>query len=179
MLSALAQENLVSVCLSVTSLNQEVSRKLEPRTSAPLARLKAIEELAKAGIPVGINIAPVIPGLTDHEIPAILKACAEAGAQSAGFVPLRLPYSVKDLFAAWLEQHFPDRKNKVLGAILDIRDGKLNDSDFGSRMRGEGARADQMANSFKLFRKKYGLDKGHNELDASLFQRRGDQLSLL
>jgi len=106
----LAKYDCVSTCLSVTTLNEELGRKLEPRTSAPRARLKAIEKLAKAGIPVAVNVAPVIPGLTDHEMPAILKAAHEAGASSAGFTPVRLPSTVQPVFVEWLEQHFPERK---------------------------------------------------------------------
>src|SRR5438094_817178 len=110
---------------------------LEPRTAQPAARLRAIAELTKAGIPAGVMVAPVIPGLTDHELPGIIKAAAEAGAQFAGMVPLRLPYAVKNLFVRWLEEHLPARKEKVLTQIRAMRGGKLNESQFGKRMQGE------------------------------------------
>src|SRR5690606_25988753 len=110
LLSEMAKENRVQVCLSVTSLDSKMAAKLEPRTSTPLARLKAIEELSRAEIPVTVNMAPIIPGLTDHEIPSLLKAVAEAGALSASYTTVRLPFSVKEHFEIWLEKHFPDRK---------------------------------------------------------------------
>lgn len=176
LLSEMAKENRVNVCLSITTLDADLARKLEPRTSTPQARLNAVENLSKAGIPVSVNMAPVIPGLTDHEIPSVLKAASEAGALAAGYTPLRLPHSVKDLFTEWLESHYPNRKMKVLRAIEDIRDGRLNDSDFGQRMKGTGQRAESMAKVFRLFQKKFGLDKEVPPLNTALFQRPGDQL---
>ena len=158
-LSELARDNLVRVCLSVTSLDANLIKKLEPRSSAPMARLKAIEYLSKAGISVSVNVAPVIPGLTDQEIPSILRASAEAGAKSAGMTLVRLPYSVKDHFADWLERHFPERKNRVLHTIQGMRAGKLNNSEFGARMRGNGKRALQITETFKIFRRKYALNQ--------------------
>src|SRR5437867_9300522 len=113
------------------------------RTAAPVARLGAVAELTTAGSPTGVFVAPLIPGLTDHELPAIVKAAAEAGARFAGMVPLRLPLGVAELFVQWLERHFPDRKEKVLARIRDMRGGKLNESQFGKRMRGEGVYAKQ------------------------------------
>lgn len=172
----MARENRVSICISLTTLDADLARKLEPRTSTPRARLSAIEVLSKAGVPVSINMAPIIPGLTDHEIPTLLKAASEAGAVSAGYVPVRLPYSVKDHFSEWLETHYPNRKNKVLRAIEDFRDGKLNDSNFGSRMQGMGKRAEHIANTFRIFKKKFELNKEAPPLNTSLFQRPGDQL---
>jgi DNA repair photolyase len=132
---------------------------MEPRASTPGLRLRAIEACAKAGIPVNVMIGPVLPGLTEHEIPAILKSAAEAGAGSAGYTMLRLPYGVKDLFQTWLREHYPDRADKILNRIRSIRDGKLNDGEFGSRMRGEGFFAEQIAQIFDLSRKRYGLTK--------------------
>src|SRR5439155_5868655 len=123
---------------SVTTLDADLARKMEPRAATPVARLRAIEELRKAGVPVGVMVAPVIPGLTDHEAPAILRAAADAGAMAAYYVVLRLPLGVKDLFADWLDRHFPGRGEKVLGRIRGARGGRLNDPRFGSRMRGEG-----------------------------------------
>src|SRR5699024_1908651 len=129
-LSELAKYDASFVTLSVTTLDRELARKMEPRTSQPHRRLDAIKALSDAGIPVGVNVAPVIPGLTDHECTDILKAAGEAGASYACYTILRLPYNVKDLFRNWLEQHFPDRKEKVLSRIRAMRDGKLNDSEF-------------------------------------------------
>lgn len=178
-LAELAQEGLVKVFLSITTLDKELSRVLEPRTSIPEARLKAIEVLAGAGVPVGVNVAPMIPGLTDHELPNILKAAAEAGAQWSGYTLLRLPYSVSTLFIEWLEEHRPLAKDKVIHYIQDLRNGKMNSADFSDRMSGQGPRAEQLAQMFTIFSKKYGLNKKHLHLRTDLFQRPGDQLSLL
>ena len=167
----------VMLMISVTSLNAELIRKLEPRTSHPLARLKAIEALANAGIPVGVNVAPCIPGLTDHEMPMILKAAKDAGATMAGYTALRLPSSVLPIFEEWLEVHQPLRKEKVLNSVRDIRGGKLNSAEFGSRMRGEGPRADQMAQLFKLYTRKYELNMKDFNLSTAHFQRPGDQMT--
>ncbi len=175
-LKELAKDNLVFVLLSITTLDSELGRVLEPRTSSPQARPKAIEELALVGIPVGVNIAPVIPGLTDHEIPSILKAAYEAGARSAGYVPLRLPYSVADLFSEWLEKHRPDAKNKVLNSVRDLREGKLNDPNFETRMHGTGPRAEQISQMFNLFYKKYGFAENYISLTTEHFRRPGEQL---
>src|SRR5437763_1012273 len=136
-LADLAKLNAAIVFLSVTTLDASLTAKLEPRTSVPARRLAAIETLAKAGVPVGVLTAPVIPGLTDHELPAILAAAANAGAKYAGFVPLRLPGAVAPLFERWLADHFPDRKDKILNRVRSIRGGKLNDPNFGSRMHGQ------------------------------------------
>lgn len=169
----------VVIYISITTLNPDLCKILEPRTSMPELKLKAIQGLAQAGVPVGVNVAPVIPGLTDHEMPAILKAAAEAGARWAGYVPVRLPYSVAPLFTEWLEVHFPDKKNKVLNAIRSMRDGKLNDPNFGSRMSGEGPRADNISNVFDLFTKKYNLNSVRAKLSRDSFRKivRTDQLS--
>ncbi|MBY0469922.1 PA0069 family radical SAM protein [bacterium] len=176
-LKDLAEHRCAQVYFSITTLDAEMARKLEPRTSTPQSKLIAMETLAKAGVPVGVNIAPVIPGLTDHEMPAILKAASEAGARRAGFIPVRLPYSVKDLFAEWLETNFPDRKNKVLNAIRSIRDGELNNPEFGSRMQGSGPRADQIHALFDLFTKKHGINQSEEEvLSTENFRRPGEQL---
>jgi DNA repair photolyase len=144
---------------------------MEPRTSVPTARLRAIEKLAKAGIPVGTMVAPVIPGLTDHEMPAILKAVANAGGKRAGYVPLRLPYVLDDLFSNWLQDHFPDRKEKVLNRIREIRGGKLNNSDFGSRMRGEGVYAENLKAMFDLYAKKEKLNESRTNLTSEHFKK--------
>jgi len=176
-LKQMAEYNGAVVYLSVTSLNPEVTRILEPRTSLPHARLKAIEELAKAGIPVGVNVAPVIPGLTDHEMPSILKAAAEAGAKYAGYTPVRLPSTVAPLFEEWLNVHHPDRKNKIITAIRSMRDGKLNDPNFGSRMQGTGPRADLLSETFHLFSKKYNFNNKFFSLSNESFRKVTDQMS--
>ncbi|RYZ78787.1 MAG: PA0069 family radical SAM protein, partial [Proteobacteria bacterium] len=176
LLKEMASWNGAMVFLSITSLDPDLIRVLEPRTSHPVSRLKAIEELAKAGVHVGVNVAPVIPGLTDHEMPAILKAAADAGAVSAGYTPVRLPLAVSPLFEEWLEVHRPLKKEKVLGLIRDVRGGKLNDANFGSRMRGEGAVADSLNQMFRLYTRKFGLNEKKISLSCEHFHRPGDQL---
>jgi DNA repair photolyase len=174
----MAEYNGVIVFLSITSLNPDLIRVMEPRTSLPELRLRAIEELAQAGVPVGVNAAPLIPGLTDHELPAILKAASEAGARYAGYTPVRLPLSVGPLFSEWLEVHAPDKKNKVLNSIRSIRDGQMNDANFGSRMQGKGVRADALHEIFDLFTKKYGLNRMEMNLSSASFRKVTDQLTL-
>ncbi|MBX3021416.1 MAG: PA0069 family radical SAM protein [Bdellovibrionales bacterium] len=179
LLKELAALNATWVTLSITTLDDDLCASLEPRTSRPRARLQAIEQLATAGIPVSVNVAPCIPGLTDHEMPEILKAAADAGARGAGFVPIRLPLAVTPLFEEWLEVNRPLRKEKVLANIRDMRGGKLNDGEFGSRMRGQGAIAANMRQMFELYCRKYGLNRGERwQLDSSHFCRPGDQLTL-
>lgn len=180
LLGELARHQAALVVISITTLDPDLARRMEPRTSTPARRLEAIETLARAGIPAGVNVAPVIPGLTDHEIPAILKAAARAGARSAGYTMLRLPYAVKELFQEWLTTHFPGRREKVLQRVLDVRGGKLNDPRFGSRMRGEGIYAEQIEALFKLSRRKAGLPEEGPELSTAAFRRPspGGQLEL-
>ncbi|HEY3787288.1 MAG TPA: PA0069 family radical SAM protein [Urbifossiella sp.] len=170
-LGELARYDAACAFVSVTSLDPELARILEPRASAPAARLRAIRELRSAGVPVGAMLAPMIPGLNDHEAPAILKAVAEAGAMSAYYVVLRLPHGLKDLFTDWLTRHFPERVDKVLGRIRDTRGGELNDSRFGSRMRGEGLWAETFNQLFHVSRKKVGLDKPMPRLSREHFRR--------
>lgn len=177
LLKQLAEFNAVSVWLSVTTLDETLCASLEPRTSRPQARLEAIRKLAEAGIPVGVNVAPVIAGLTDHELPAILKAASEAGAKWAGFTPLRLPSSVQPVFVDWIERTRPDRASKILTAQKDLRGGNLNDPRFGSRMQGEGPRADALANLFEIYARKYGFNQTRLKITAEHFQRPGDQLT--
>jgi DNA repair photolyase len=150
LLCELAKYNAVAVNLSVTSLDPNMQRVLEPRTSSPQARLDAIRQLRAANIPVGVMVAPIIPGLTDHEIPKILDACAKAGAQFAGYTIVRLPWAVAPLFEHWLEEHFPDRKDKVLGRIRHLRGNQLNNSQWHTRMTGEGIFAEQIASLFRV-----------------------------
>jgi len=178
-LSELARYQCAGVTISLTTLDPQLSSVMEPRASPPARRLAAIRALAEAGIPVGYLQAPMIPGLTDSEAPAIAQAAAKAGASFAGYVALRLPFAVKSLFEQWLEQHFPDRKEKVLNHIRAIRGGKLNDPNFKSRMKGEGIFAQQMAELFQLACKKAGINKRWPELTTKHFHRPGaSQLNL-
>jgi DNA repair photolyase len=178
-LSELAKQNAVSVCISVTTLDSDLRKVMEPRTSPPEARLAAISKLAEAGIPVNVLVAPIIPGLTDHEIPRILKAAADAGASSAGFTIVRLPYANTSLFEKWLETHFPDRKDKVLNRIRAMRGGKLYDAQWGKRMSGEGIFASQIEAMFDVAYRKAGFKDDRSELSVASFRRPGGaQLSL-
>jgi DNA repair photolyase len=179
LLAELARHHAVGALLSITTLDSELRNVMEPRTSPPAARLAAIRELAAAGIPVGVNVAPIIPGLTDHETPAILKAAAEAGATSAGYTVVRLPYAVAPLFEKWLETHFPDRKEKVLNRLRAMRGGKLYDATWGKRFSGEGIFAEQIAQMFEVARRKAGIKNEGGELSTTAFRRAGGtQLSL-
>jgi DNA repair photolyase len=177
-MARLAKHNAAMAFVSVTSLDVELQRILEPRASAPAARLRAIRELRDAGVPVGVMVAPIIPGLTDHEAPAILDAVAKAGALSASYVVLRLPLGVKDLFTDWLSRHFPDRVDKVLGRIRETRGGELNDSRFGVRMTGEGLWAETFHRLFTVARAKAGLSDRMPPLTAEHFRRPAAQLTL-
>ena len=172
-LQQLAAHQAVTVYLSINSLDGELARKLEPRASLPQQRLAAVEALAKAGIPVGVLVAPIIPALNDYEIPAVLAAAKAAGAGSAGMVILRLPLTVSPIFEQWLEQNFPEKKEKVLGRIRAIRGGKLNDARFGSRMRGEGIFADQITQMFEVARRKAGISERGAQLSVAAFRRPG------
>lgn len=178
-LKEMATQQLAHVVMSITTLDKEIARTMEPRASTPDRRVKAVEELTAAGIPVSVNMAPIVPGLTDHEIPALLKRAAEAGALRANYTMLRLPYGVKDLFETWLEEHFPTRKQKVLNRLRDIRGGKLYDAKFGSRMRGEGIFADHIEQMFDNARERYGLNKPSRPLSTAHFTRNEPQFKLL
>jgi DNA repair photolyase len=180
-LSNLARFNAVAVFVSLTTLDADLRKVMEPRTSPPAARLAAIRALCRAGIPTGVLIAPVIPGLTDHEIPTLVAAAVEAGARFAGTVTLRLPYAVKDLFERWLETHFPLKKDKVLERIRAIRHGKLSESEYGVRMRGHGIFADQIDNLFEVACRKAGILGNSPDLSTASFRVPGrqEQLSLL
>ena len=169
----------IGINLSITTLDAELCRHMEPRTSHPLKKLKAVEELAKVGIPVGIMMGPILPGLTDHEIPAILKSAADAGAQNANYTMLRLPYGVKDLFHDWVYEHYPNRAGKILNRMREMYEGKLYNAEFGTRMRGRGIFAQQIANMFSLYKKKYNLNRPF-KLSTSGFDKtaRDAQLSL-
>jgi DNA repair photolyase len=170
LLGEMAALNLVMVALSITSLDQSLTRVLEPRTSAPAARLRAVSELTAAGVPVLVMMAPLIPGLTDDEMSAILEAAAAHGAVSAAYTMLRLPLTVRPVFLDWLEQHAPTKKQRVENLLRWIRDGGLNDAQFGVRMRGTGVMADQIDQLFGMLKKKFKLDRSIPPLDTSAFR---------
>ena len=179
LLSQLAKFDCVGVTISLSTLNAKLAASMEPRASRPERRLDAIRQLADAGVPVGYLQAPMIPGLTDAEAPAIALAAASAGATFSGYVALRLPFAVKELFEQWLTQHYPEKKDKVLNRVREIRGGKLNDPNFKSRMRGEGKFAEQMAALFQLARKKSGITERWPKLTTEHFRRpEKDQLRL-
>ncbi|MDQ3829186.1 MAG: PA0069 family radical SAM protein [Candidatus Tectomicrobia bacterium] len=179
LLGELARHGAARVFLSVTTLDGHLGRVLEPRASHPGRRLAAIEALSQAGVPTGVLVAPVIPGLTDHELPSIIASAAQAGARSAGYVTVRLPHGVGPLFERWLAQHFPERKDKVLQRIRAIRGGKLNDPRFSSRMRGEGVFAAQIESLFALACRKAGINGRGPSLSSAAFRvPSGAQLSL-
>jgi DNA repair photolyase len=170
LLAAMAADRLAMVFVSVTSLDAELARKLEPRAAAPHRRLQVIEQLSAAGIPVGAMVAPIIPGLNDQQLEAIVATVAKAGARSASYVLLRLPHEIKDLFEAWLDAHAPLRKDHVLSLVRQCRGGRLNDSAFGQRMRGEGAYAQLIARRFAIARRKAGLEPTDRSLRTDLFE---------
>jgi DNA repair photolyase len=173
LLRELASHQAAMVHLSVNSLDSELARRLEPRAASPRLRLAAIEALSKAGVPVGVLVAPVIPALNDHEIPAVLAAAKSAGAGWAGTEILRLPLTVAPVFEKWVDQTFPEKKDKIFGRIRAIRGGKLNDPRFGSRMRGEGIFAEQISRMFHVARKKVGLAENSPVLSTAAFRRPG------
>jgi DNA repair photolyase len=177
-LSELARHDGALVYLSITTLDPAIARTMEPRASTPDMRLDAVRQLAAAGIPVGVMVAPVVPAITDHEMPRILAAAAEAGAGSAGYTVLRLPWAVSPLFQQWLEEHYPDRKEKVLSRIRDLRDGKLYDATWGVRGKGTGVFADQIGQIFEVAARKAGLNRRSFELSTASFRRVTAQGSL-
>jgi DNA repair photolyase len=172
LLQDLARDRLVSVMVSITSLDARIKRTLEPRAAAPQARLKVIEQLAAAGVPVGVLVAPVIPALTDHETEQILEAAHTAGASSAGYVLLRLPHEVKDLFREWLAEHYPERAKHVMSLINQLRGGRDYQSDFGTRMVGTGVFAQLLRTRFEVARRRLGLEDAEHrhELRTDLFR---------
>jgi DNA repair photolyase len=183
LLGELARHRAAGVMVSVTTLDTELAGVLEPRTTRPEGRLEAIRTLTEAGIPTGVMIAPVIPGLTEHEIPAILAAAHRAGARHAGYILLRLPMEVAGLFEEWLDRHRPAAKEKVLGRIRATRNGRLNDSRFGSRMRGEGPIADLIRQVFYVNCRHLGLNERPWPVSPAAFRRpslasQGQQLRL-
>lgn len=180
-LASMAERRLASVAISVTTLDRHLANKLEPRAPTPARRLAALKELAAAGVPTTVMTAPIIPALNDAEMESILEEAASLGVRGAGYVLLRLPLEIKDLFVEWLEAHAPDRAKRVLSLIRQARAGKLNDPNFGSRFRGEGAYAELIDTRFRVACTRFGLNKRDWKLDTSRFSpppRVGDQLAL-
>jgi DNA repair photolyase len=179
LLAELARFQCAAVYVSVTTLDADLAGKLEPRAARPEHRLRAIRLLAAAGIPVGVMVAPVIPGLTDHEMPSILDAAAAAGAKRAGYVLMRLPFAVKDVFQKWLDDHAPSKKARILDRVRVLRGGKLNVSEWGTRMRGEGIFADQLSDLFEVASRRAGFNPVRTALSTAHFRRPGgEQLTL-
>jgi DNA repair photolyase len=182
LLAPMAREHLARVAVSVTTLDRDLARRLEPRAAAPGRRLEAIRELSAAGVPTAVMVAPIIPALTDHEIETILRAAAAAGASSAGYVLLRLPHEVKELFGDWLSAHAPERAGHVLSLVRQCRSGRLYDATFGRRMRGEGPYAELIERRFAAAKRRLGLGAGSTALRTDLFAPPGGndrQLRLL
>jgi DNA repair photolyase len=171
LLAELASHGAAAVNVSITTLDPELQRRMEPRTSTPARRLAAVEALARAGVPVRVMVAPIIPGLNDHEMTAIVGAAADAGAQGASYVALRLPHGVAALFENWLARNYPDRRDKVMNRVREMRGGRTYDARFGTRMRGEGVFAEQIAALFHASCRKAGLDGGRIALNAAAFRR--------
>lgn len=173
LLAQMAADNLVTVAITLTTLDATIARILEPRAASPLRRLKTIERLRAAGIPVVVSIAPIIPFITDADIEKLLSSCAQAGAQGAGFVVLRLPWEVNPLFQEWLQVHFPDRAERVMNRIRDMRGGADNVSEFGARMRGAGLYADLIQQRFAIACKRAGLTQQRSlrQLNCQLFRK--------
>jgi DNA repair photolyase len=173
LLTELARHHAVAVFISLTTLDSDLRKVMEPRTAPPAARLATMRKLTEAGIPVGVMVAPVIPGLTDHEIPNLLAAATEAGAQYAGYVALRLPHAVAPLFERWLETHFPDKKEKVLSRLRAMRGGKLYSAEFGQRMTGTGIFAEQIEQMFNVACRRTGISGERLDLSSAAFRRPG------
>jgi DNA repair photolyase len=177
-LGELAQFDAASVAVSITTLDPKLANIMEPRASTPELRLNAIETLAKNGIPVTVMVAPLIPAINEHELPKILEAARDSGASFAGFVVLRLPWAVAPLFERWLEEHFPDRKEKVLNRIRELRGGALYEAQWGVRGRGRGVFAQQIEAIFDVTCRRLGINEREWHLSAAAFRRRGAQASL-
>jgi DNA repair photolyase len=179
LLGELARHQAASVFVSVTTLDADLAGVMEPRATRPAGRLEAIRELSAAGVPTGVMTAPLIPGLNDHEAPAILAAAARAGARFAAYTVLRLPHGLGPLFEDWLGWHFPDRKERILGRLRQLRGGRLNDSRFGTRMRGHGVLAEAIRDMFRLACRRVGLQRGGPSLSAAAFRRPGGTQQLM
>lgn len=178
LLSDLANHQLVHVHISITTLDHHLCRILEPRTSSPRRRLEAIARLAQAGVPVGVMVAPVIPGLNDRDIPAILREAARAGAENAGYILLRLPYGLKDLFVQWLRKQVPQKADKVIHQIQSMREGELYQCEFGTRKRGRGPTAQMIQRLFELSCSRHGLKLRPAPLRTDLFRHAPEQIQL-
>lgn len=181
LISGMAAEGLASVSISVTTLDENLARKMEPRAPAPKRRLQMIRRLAEAGVPVRIQVSPLIPALTDHELEAVMEAGRDAGARAANTIPLRLPLEVSTLFRDWLETTLPDRAARVMGRVRELHGGRDYDPEWGKRMRGQGLWADLIHRRAAVARKRLGLEEGLPVLRSDLFQRppkAGDQLAL-
>ncbi len=181
LLIAMAKKNLAGVLISITTLDPDLARSMEPRAPSPERRIQGIGALSDAGIPVGVLASPMIPGLNDSELEAILKASAEAGAVSAGYILIRLPHEVKELFIEWLENHWPAKASRVLGLLRRAHGGELYDPGFGTRMRGTGQYAEMLHKRFDVCCRRYGLDEGHPPLNTDRFRvppRSGQQIPL-
>ena len=176
LLQEMAKFDCVSVCMSVTTLDEELRRVMEPRTSSATKRLEAVTKIASAGIHVGVLMSPIIPGLTDHEIPSLVQAAKNAGAKFVGYSIVHLPYGVKDIFAAWVKQQYPERADKILNRIREMRGGKLNDPRFGHRMSGEGIFAEQINKLYKAARNKAGFEKPSFKISLEHFRMPGKTL---
>lgn len=171
LIAPMAADRLVAVYVSVTSLDANLSRILEPRAASPQRRLRTIEALARAGVPVGVSVSPVIPFINEPELERILEAATAAGARSAFSVVLRLPWEVNPLFQQWLEQHFPERAGRVMARVREMRGGKDYKAEFGSRMKGEGVWAQLLGQRFNKACARLGLNKTRTELDLTLFRK--------
>ncbi len=181
LLAPMAQKNLVRVAISITSLDRKLARSMEPRAATPEKRLDAVKRLSDAGVPVAVMFAPAIPGLNDHEMEAVLERAAEAGARSAGYVALRLPMEIADLFQEWLATDHPDRASRVMSLVRQMRGGKTYDSQWGKRMKGEGPIAALMSRRFATAKTRYGLGEKLPPLDLTAFRvppKAGDQIDL-
>ena len=170
LLAPMAAQGLAAVALSITTLDANLAMRLEPRAPTPARRLKAVAALAAAGVPVYVSLAPVIPAINDHEMEALLEAAARAGARAAFFLPVRLPHEVAPLFKAWLEEHFPDRAGKVMSVIRSIREGRENDPNFFTRMRGSGPWAELLRTRFQIACRKHGLNRERMRVRSDLFR---------
>lgn len=180
-LAPMAEKGLVKVSLSVTTLDRKMARRMEPRASTPVRRLDAIRLLSDAGVPTGVMFAPVIPALNDHEMEAVLSAAAHAGAKEAGYILLRLPRELASLFEQWLEEHYPDRKSRILNRLAEMRGGRLNDPRFKHRMKGRGLEAELLDKRFRNLCRRLRLNEGKVDLQTAAFKRpvlRGGQYNL-
>jgi DNA repair photolyase len=180
-LAPMAKANLVRVAISITTLDRKLARSMEPRAATPERRMGAVKALAEAGVPVIVMFAPAIPGLNDHEMEAVMERAAQAGALGAGYVVLRLPLEIKDLFQEWLASDHPDRASRVMSLVRQMRGGKDYDSDWGTRMKGQGPIADLLSQRFRAARRRYGLDRPLPGLDLNAFRvppKAGDQIDL-